>query len=166
MLAMLLSPAFTLAALLSPRVPTATTPAQVARCSPYMSGGGESGELERMLRQQARDLTQAKFGVARSLLKRRETVFVLLFNRNRPNEGVYTLQGHRDSADTYMVAFEDAAGADRFAGLLSAEGFDEPQPTQWSSEQLVSFCDTGGFHLGFVPTEALLLPPKHNVFSA
>ena len=157
-------PAFALAALLSPRLPATTS--TVARSRSYMSAGdGLEGELERMIRNQARDMTQAKFGVARSLLKRRETVYVLLFNRNRADEGVYTLQGNRDSPDTYMVAFEDADGADRFAGLLQAEGFDQPQPTQWTSEQLVSFCDTGGFHLGFVPTEALLLPPKHNVFS-
>merc|ERR550514_1648935 len=107
-LTLALLPAVALAALLSPRAPMA--PCTLARCrSAHMSS--DFGELERRLREQVRELTTTRFGPARALLKRDDTAYVLLFNRNTPSEGVYTLQGNLDAPGTYMVAFEDSDGA-------------------------------------------------------
>jgi len=156
----LLLPSLALSALLAPHAPP--------RCHLCMSADESAGgmELARSFRANVatRDIGQAKFGAARVLLNEGQAAYVLLFNANQRDEGAYTLQGRRETAETYMVAFEACDDASRFAYLLQAEGFDLPQPTAWTSEQLVSFCDTAGFHLGFVPSEALLLPPRHNVF--
>lgn len=146
--------ALTLAALISPRVPT--------RCRTSMS---IDDDMERRFHADMakRDIREAQFGPPRSILRNRNSAYVLLFNANRWDEGAYTLQGKQ--ADTYMVAFDDCSDAGRFAYQLQAEGFALPQPSQWSAEQLVSFCDTAGFYLSLVPSGALLLPPEHNVFA-
>ena len=65
---------------------------------------------------------------------------------------------------SYVLAFEETDEAMRFAQLLQAEGFDLPQPMQWHAEQICTFCDTGQFELGMVPTGALLTPPTHNEY--
>ena len=47
---------------------------------------------------------------------------------------------------------------------MQAQGFDLATATMWTSELLGEFCSTAGFKLGFVPDEALLVPPQKNVF--
>ena len=45
-----------------------------------------------------------------------------------------------------------------------AQGFDMATATKWTSELLSEFCATADFELGFVPDEALLIPPQQNFF--
>ena len=81
--------------------------------------------------------------------------------------GRYTLQGRETpekSHGTYVLAFEQHEEASRFAMLLQAQGFDMPTATEWPAEQLSEFCSSTEFGLGFVPHEALLVPPQLNYF--
>jgi|TARA_B110001469_G_scaffold44260_1_gene43515 hypothetical protein len=80
----------------------------------------------------------------------------------------YTLQG-RDTGDstkhgTYVLAFARLEEASRFSMLLQAQGFDMPTTTQWAAEQVSEFCAMAEFGLGFVPEDALLVPPQKNYF--
>jgi len=90
--------------------------------------------------------------------------WVLIFNAGREDEGLYTLQGQQRG--TYVLAFENRDEAARFATLLQADGFDEPAPTAWRKEQLSDFCAMAEFGLGFVPNDALLVPPENNYYDA
>ena len=47
-----------------------------------------------------------------------------------------------------------------------AQGFDMPTATVWAADQLCDFCAMAEFGLGFVPHDALLVPPQHNYFDA
>ena len=95
---------------------------------------------------------------------------------------------------TYVLSFERHEEASRFAMLLQvaapprlpqpaaarssaqrvsalrsavqAQGFDMPTATVWGVEQLSEFCSMAEFGLGFVPHDALLIPPQHNYFDA
>ena len=49
---------------------------------------------------------------------------------------------------------------------MQADGFDEPSPTAWRKEQLSEFCAMAEFGLGFVPSDALLVPPENNYYDA
>jgi len=96
-----------------------------------------------------------------------DSAWVLLFNAGERNEGVYTLQGRETpekSHGTYVLSFEQRDEASRFAMLLQAQGFDMATATKWTSELLSEFCATADFELGFVPDEALLIPPQQNFF--
>jgi len=105
----------------------------------------------------------ALFGRPGELLYTKKAAWVLIFNPEEDDEGVYTLQGRTDSR-TYIVSFEARDEADRFANLLHADGFDLAIPTEWSTEQIKSFCSTASFDLSFVPENTLLMPPSTNVY--
>ena len=63
------------------------------------------------------------------------SAFVLIFNPEQPNEGVYT----RDGA---VVAFESQEDADLFAHLIVKEGFALATPLSWSASKLTQFSRT------------------------
>jgi len=133
-----------------------------------MCAGGKdegSSELEDTLRASlsAHMMRPAQFGTAEELLNENDAVWVLLFNPQQHDEGVYTLQGRADSR-TYIVAFEQGDESERFAQMLQAEGFDLATPTEWSAVQVATFCERAGFEISLVPKGALLLPPATNVY--
>ena len=138
---------------------------------PRMSGDRSdslSAEFERL----AAARSGTVFGSAPDLLRERklEHSWVLIFNAGQDDEGLYTLQGSEASVQqhgndgTYVLAFEQHEEASRFAMLLQAQGFDMPTATEWPAEQLSEFCSSTEFGLGFVPHEALLVPPQLNYF--
>ena len=159
-----------------------TVPQQLARCravprlsdgrrraaTPVMSSDSLSAEFQRL--SSARSGTV--FGDAPDLLRERkvERSWVLIFNPGQDDEGLYTLQGSETSEaeaacdGTYVLAFEQQEEASRFAMLLQAQGFDMPAATEWPAEQLSEFCSSTQFGLGFVPGDALLVPPQRNYF--
>jgi len=106
----------------------------------------------------------ARMGAPEAVLEQLPSVYVLIFNVGRHNEGVYTLQGTVDSIDAYVLAFEQTDEAQRFAELLEAEGFDLPQPLEWPADQVSQFCHMNEFQLGIVPTGTLLTPPEKNCY--
>jgi len=98
-----------------------------------------------------------------------EAPWVLIFNKGREDEGMYTLQGRETpekGSGTFVMAFERQEEASRFSMLLQAQGFGMPTATSWASEELSDFCASADFGLGFVPTGALVFPPEDNYFDA
>ena len=87
-------------------------------------------------------------------------VWVLLFNANTDNEGIYTLE---IEGDNIIVAFEQEDDAIRYAGLLEAQDFLSPTVERIDKEDLEEFCRDANYDLNIVPTEALLVPPEKNV---
>ena len=76
-----------------------------------------------------------------------EAAWVLIFNKGRPDEGVYTLQGQQSRASAYVLAFEQTDDADSFTALLQAEGFDLATPLRWDLATLEAFCDARSFEV-------------------
>jgi len=87
-------------------------------------------------------------------------VWVLLFNANTDNEGIYTLE---IEGNNIIVAFEQEDDAIRYAGLLEAQDFLSPTVESIDSKDLEEFCEEAGYDLNIVPTDALLMPPEKNV---
>jgi hypothetical protein len=87
-------------------------------------------------------------------------VWVLLFNANTDNEGIYTLE---IEGNNIIVAFEQEDDAIRYAGLLEAQDFLSPTVESIDSKDLEEFCEEAGYDLNIVPTDALLVPPEKNV---
>ncbi|MEI6064736.1 MAG: DUF3110 domain-containing protein [Pseudanabaena sp. ELA748] len=87
-------------------------------------------------------------------------VWVLLFNANTDNEGIYTLE---IEGDNIIVAFEQEDDAIRYAGLLEAQDFLSPTVERIDSKDLEEFCEESNYDLNIVPTDALLVPPEKNV---
>lgn len=87
-------------------------------------------------------------------------VWVLLFNANTDNEGIYTLE---IEGNNIIVAFEQEDDAIRYAGLLEAQDFLSPTVESIDSEELQEFCEDANYDLNIVPTDALLVPPEKNV---
>jgi len=87
-------------------------------------------------------------------------VWVLLFNANTDNEGIYTLE---IEGNNIIVAFEQEDDAIRYAGLLEAQDFLSPTVERIDSEDLKEFCEEANYDLNIVPTDALLVPPEKNV---
>jgi len=87
-------------------------------------------------------------------------VWVLLFNANTDNEGIYTLE---IEGDNIIIAFEQEDDAIRYAGLLEAQDFLSPTVEKIDSKDLEEFCEEAGYDLNIVPTDALLMPPEKNV---
>ena len=94
---------------------------------------------------------------------RAEGAYVLIFNRGQDDEGVYTVRGS-DATCTgmHVLAFENRAEASRYAVLLQEQGFDKLTATRWESEPLADFCWRADFGLGYVPPDAMLVPPQRN----
>jgi hypothetical protein len=87
-------------------------------------------------------------------------VWVLLFNANTDNEGIYTLE---IEGKNIIVAFEQEDDAIRYAGLLEAQDFLSPTVERIDKQDLEEFCRDAGYDLNIVPTDALLVPPERNV---
>ena len=87
-------------------------------------------------------------------------VWVLLFNANTDNEGIYTLE---IEGNNIIVAFEQEDDAIRYAGLLEAQDFLSPTVERIDKQDLEEFCEESNYDLNIVPTDALLVPPEKNV---
>jgi hypothetical protein len=87
-------------------------------------------------------------------------VWVLLFNANTDNEGIYTLE---IEGNNIIIAFEQEDDAIRYAGLLEAQDFLSPTVESIDREDLEEFCRDAHYDLNIVPTDALLVPPEKNV---
>lgn len=122
-------------------------------------------------RDASRPVPRTVYGDADDVLREEkvEAPWVLIFNKGREDEGMYTLQGRETpekGSGTFVMAFERQEEASRFSMLLQAQGFGMPTATSWASEELSDFCASADFGLGFVPTGALVFPPEDNYFDA
>merc|ERR1719174_710748 len=108
-----------------------------------MMQAGGSGDEEWSYRDEAslydhiaRSTSGARCGRPDTVMQGLREAYVLIFNRGRQDEGVYTLQGRAERASQYVLAFERTDDADRFAMLLQAEGFDGAVTSVWDYQQL------------------------------
>lgn len=144
----------------------ASRPVSRLPLAPQMNGDGLSAEFQRLVNQRS----GAVFGHPSEIMReqRAQSSWVLLFNVGEVDEGVYTLQG-RDTGEvtrqgTYVLGFARQEEANRYSMLLHAQGFDMATATEWAAEQVSDFCAMAEFGLGFVPDDALLVPPQRNYF--
>ncbi|GAB0497415.1 hypothetical protein MMPV_008748 [Pyropia vietnamensis] len=76
-------------------------------------------------------------------------------------DGVYTLQL---DAVNVVVTFAQGEDAERFALMLQAQDFPAPgvpmTVTAVKRTELQDFCDQGGHRLGFIPADAVVIPPE------
>jgi hypothetical protein len=86
-------------------------------------------------------------------------VWVLLFNADSDNPGIYTMQVDNHNI---VVAFEEEEEALRYAGLLEAQDFLNPNVEAIDEEELEAFCQDAGYDLTLVPQGALAIPPERN----
>jgi len=119
----------------------------------------------------SRPVPRTVYGEAEEVLREQsvQESWVLIFNKGREDEGMYTLQGRETpekGSGTFVMAFARQEEASRFSMLLQAQGFGMPTASAWSSEELSDFCMTADFGLGFVPHGALVFPPEDNYFDA
>jgi len=76
-------------------------------------------------------------------------VHVLLFDAGTENEGIHSLElnGH-----TVVLLFEELDDAERYAGLLEAQGFFRvPSVESLDREEMELFCVQAGYEARFVP---------------
>jgi hypothetical protein len=149
-----------------PGAPARHTGASRLPVAPQMNSDGLSAEFQRLVNQRS----GAVFGHPSEILReqRADSSWVLLFNVGEVDEGVYTLQG-RETGEvtrqgTYVLGFARQEEANRYSMLLHAQGFDMATATEWPAEQVSDFCAMAEFGLGFVPDDALLVPPQRNYF--
>mmetsp|Transcript_25863 Transcript_25863/g.84582 ORF Transcript_25863/g.84582 Transcript_25863/m.84582 type:complete len:262 (+) Transcript_25863:58-843(+) len=110
------------------------------------------------------------FGPPGRVLGGAASAWVLLFNSDQPDEGVYTMQsrplGH--GRRTYLVSFAARDDADSFASLLEADSRDAASPAaapaQWSASQLQTLCHAARFQLAHLPAGGMLYPPSENEY--
>jgi len=105
----------------------------------------------------------SKVGNPHYVMANQREAFVLIFNPGQPDEGVYTLQGPIDGRmASCVLAFAEPDDAERFANLLSAQGFDQATTHQWQVDTLTAFCDGEGFEVSLVPAGVDITPPAQN----
>ena len=120
----------------------------------------DDDEILRKLRICTNQLPQICAGHAVDIVKSfaRDKYWVLIINPREPNEGVYTLEGDR----VYVVMFEEYEEAWRFVQLLHADDFPLLEPTAWTADDVVDFCQRYEFYVSLIPAGTFIVPPRRN----
>ena len=123
----------------------------------------------------SRPVPRTVYGEAEEVLREQsvQESWVLIFNKGREDEGMYTLQGRETpekGSGTFVMAFARQEEASRFSMLLQAQGFGMPTASAWSSEELSDFCMTADFGahrfpLSLLPSRSLSLPSPSDLIS-
>ncbi len=95
-------------------------------------------------------------------------VFVLLYDADKDNEGIHSLEL---AGKTAVLMFENADDAERYAGLLEAQDFPLPTVEELGRDEIEEFCRQAGYEarfveVGFMPKtdeeRLLFAPPESN----
>lgn len=87
-------------------------------------------------------------------------IWVIIFtNSTDGTEGVYSLSIGNDNI---ILAFQERQEAQRYAVVLEAQEFPEPQICEMDPRELRDFCLDSGFKLGFIPTGMVITPPEES----
>jgi hypothetical protein len=98
-------------------------------------------------------------------------VFLLFFNPDTKNEGIYTLEKQvRDEVGkvhfiTKVVLFEEQEDAERFAAHLKIDGVSTPQVKSLDPREVHALAQQLGRSTSLVPAGTRLAPPQHNAVS-
>jgi len=86
-------------------------------------------------------------------------VWVLLFNADRDNQGIYTrLEGGKN----IVLAFTQEDDAIRYAGLLEAQDFPSATTESIDLKELTEICEDTGLGLNIIQEDELAIPPVAN----
>lgn len=87
-------------------------------------------------------------------------VWVLLFNADRDNQGIYTrLEGGKN----IVLAFMHEDDAIRYAGLLEAQDFPSAIAESIDQKELTEICEDTGLGLNIIQEDELAIPPVTNI---
>jgi hypothetical protein len=87
-------------------------------------------------------------------------VFVLLFNADTDNEGIYSTWIEDRNV---ILMFEQEDDAIRYADQLEAEDFPKPTVEEIDSEEIEEFCQDADYDCVTITAEMLVTPPSKNV---
>ncbi|AFY75243.1 Protein of unknown function (DUF3110) [Synechococcus sp. PCC 7502] len=87
-------------------------------------------------------------------------VWVLLFNADSHNQGIYT---RLENGKNIVLAFTQEDDALRYAMLLEAQDFPSAVTESIDEKELVEICEDTGLGLNIVHEDELAIPPAHNV---
>ena len=90
----------------------------------------------------------------------KKDAWVLIFNKERANEGIYTIQGLQSNSVLTFECFKDAREL-----FLCVKGL--ATPMLWNAKRISHFCKMSGYNVLLIPTDQLVAPPEDNevVFS-
>ncbi len=87
-------------------------------------------------------------------------LWVLLFNADSGNQGIYTrFEGGRN----IVLAFTQEDNAICYAGLLEAQDFPSAVTESIDERELTEICQGSGLELSIVRDNELAIPPDHNL---
>jgi len=87
-------------------------------------------------------------------------LWVLLFNADSDNQGIYT---RLEDGKNIVLAFTQEDDAIRYAMLLEAQDFPSAVTESIDEKELVEICDDTGLGLNIVQEDELVIPPVSNV---
>mmetsp|Transcript_15187 Transcript_15187/g.21560 ORF Transcript_15187/g.21560 Transcript_15187/m.21560 type:complete len:229 (-) Transcript_15187:1263-1949(-) len=91
-----------------------------------------------------------------------ESVHIILFNPDTPNQNVHTLEIPKGSGNNMILAFEDGADCGMFAQNLRELEFVDPSPAETMFEPFKEFCESMSIPVMIVPAGFDLSPPQSN----
>ena len=87
-------------------------------------------------------------------------VWVLLFNADSENQGIYT---RLEDGKNIVLAFIQEDDALRYAMLLEAQDFPSAVTESIDEKELVEICEDTGLGLNIIAEDELAIPPASNV---
>ena len=86
--------------------------------------------------------------------RRPDSVNVILFNPQTPDEGMHTIEFPKKSGNNIVLAFESRSECDRFAAQLAESGekpFSDPVTYEMPTDALETYCENLGIFVQIVP---------------
>jgi len=93
-------------------------------------------------------------------METRMRLWVLLFNADSDNQGIYT---RLEAGENIVLAFVQEDDAIRYAGLLEAQDFPSAVTESIDERELTEICHDTGLGLNIVREDELAIPPITNV---
>jgi hypothetical protein len=93
-------------------------------------------------------------------METRMRLWVLLFNADSDNQGIYT---RLEAGKNIVLAFVQEDDAIRYAGLLEAQDFPSAVTESIDERELTEICQDTGLGLNIVREDELVIPPATNV---
>jgi hypothetical protein len=87
-------------------------------------------------------------------------MFILTVNGN-VEEGAYAVLD--DDGENALYFFEDNDDAERYVGLLEADGYPEMEIVEVEDEVAIKTCEMYNYHYVIIKSEDFVIPPKQDV---
>jgi hypothetical protein len=87
-------------------------------------------------------------------------MFILTVNGN-VEDGAYAVLD--DDGENALYFFEDIDDAERYVGLLEADGYPEMEIVEVDDEVAIKTCEMYNYHYVIIKPEDFVIPPKQDV---